>query len=1165
MNTINLAFKRTFSSGHNLKMALKNIAAGLGASAILIIALFMLFGGFNGRPGLLASLSGGSADVPVSITIIKDVVPDSEHVSDPTAHMDINFQFAVRGVGGSTGGQNYSNILDDDGVDTGVNEPLNTWTVNVLVAEGGGLFNISETQLTSKYKYNTEIECYYNNTPDKKGRTFGKEVEISLDPSKGQSDITCVFINTLTDAELIVKKIIIPSNSTDVVDFDIYTPNDNEHSNGYDYFSLGDGGTHTTYIATKDENNNPIIYTIGELLGLRGNGAPEWDNKYDVSYECVDANGNVTQTSASNPKNDKGTFELNPFNEGDVITCTFTNTRNGEFIARKLVDPVPQNNTEGFAFKLEQQRNGIFTQPAEFNLSHGETSVSFYPKYNWQQIATEVLSPEQNTKYWTSYVCKLYNGNGDYVGDDVSDPGHDPVYEYNLTQGEKKDCTFTNHLLEMTVIKKVIDKDGNENTNDKSVFKFKTNQEPKEFNLIGDGNPNNSEKKINFTTTNDVEIEEVLTNEQKFLYSTSYECKDRDGNGIKNDIGTKVVLTGLTQNSNGIICTFTNTELPDAQIFVHMKFQPEDLDDVARVRVFPSGNPTKGKDKEILHDHNQTWDVRPGDVTVHEFQILQNNNNPTKAYTQSYVCDFLAPSTRPDITSNTSIIDIPGILSGDRVQCTLINKEVTSVIKIVKNVVGSNGVDITDDPTVFNFDSTKGTFKLDENLDATYPSEKVFIDLIPGNYSFGEVVPQGYEASYKCIDDKTQAVVKEGTGGDILDLAIVRNQGITCTFTNIKAIATIIIKKDVRGPNGDITDDKEVFKITSNTKVPEFFLDDNTSQAPESTQSIDVTAGVAYNFTEALNSNQIGEYNVSYKCTDVNQTSGNGTTFTAPILGKNESITCTFTNTKVVTQIIIKKDVVSDDGTDIIDDKEVFNIENTTSNSDFFLDDNTDPTYSNQMVLDVTPNTNYSFLEDLSPYQESNYTVSWECKINGVVYKSSSGVTISNVKVSKGETMICVVKNTKKSFKQKIIIKKVTVPGGATEIFAINLFKGNTKIGGNILLKDGQSNQQIVPADAYYRLYEVTSPGHPVNSYSCRYIPGDLSTYKPFSGNGRYIPYSTPNTNPHPTFFLPKGHDIECTFKNCKNGLLCPLIGDPQDPDPTGDGGSSVGGGGGNQ
>ena len=181
--------------------------------------------------------------------------------------------------------------------------------------------------------------------------------------------------------------------------------------------------------------------------------------------------------------------------------------------------------------------------------------------------------------------------------------------------------------------------------------------------------------------------------------------------------------------------------------------------------------------------------------------------------------------------------------------------------------------------------------------------------------------------------------------------------------------------------------------------------------------------------------------------------------------------------------------------------------------------------------------------------------------MTGPIY---TGPLVENIKVPKGSTVICIVKNVKKSFNQKIIIKKETNPAGAPDTFAIALYKkGNIKMGGNILLKHGGTGERVVTSDAEYRLHEFISPGHPVTSYTCRYIPGN-TTYHPFSGNGKFIPYSTSTTNPHPTFFLPKGHDIECTFKNCKNGLLCPLIGTPNDPDPTG-GISNANGGGGNQ
>lgn len=1116
-----------------MRSHVKNILAGVGTGAVVITL------------GVLSIMSfasiGGGVKVPGTITIIKDVVPDSK--PNYTPHEDIDFRFEVDGPGSG-----FGFTLDDDG-DT-ANLHSNTATYSIEIPEiGNRPYTITETQPTNVFKYNTEWVCYPNGGYPNKylSKGFGKVGEVTIDTDN--PNVTCLFTNTLTDATLTVVKNIVPPSS-DKVDFDIFTPNDNEHANGYDYYSIGNGESHTTQIATRDANNNKVSYTISEFLGIRGSQNPEFTSKYQVSYECKDAAGNVIKSG------NLSTIDDLTFDTGDNITCTFTNTKNPEFIVRKVVDPSPQNNTEGFAFRITQQL-GQFTKSADFNLSHGESNT-FYPKFDWQQTISELLSSDQLNKYWTSYSCLRFDNQGNQIGgpDESAYGYHKPSYSVSLVKGEKADCTFTNHLFEMTIKKVVLDKDGNEINTDANSFEFKTNL-GNNFFLIGNGDPKKAEKSFNFTLNGGIKFEELLTHDQSFLYDTSYRCTDRDGNQIASGNDGKIsITTGLTNDSTGIICTVTNKQTPDAQVFVHKIFSPEDSDDIARVRVQPFGKPTLGEDKEIIHDHNQAWDVRPGDITIHEFQIIQNSNNPLKVYTQSYVCNFLAPSTRGPITSNSSEINIPGLKGGDRVQCTLTNKEVDAVVKIKKNVVGSNGTDLTDDTGVFNFVSTlpspDNAFKLDDNATLPDPSEKVFSLKPNTDYDFYEVnIPNGYTASFVCVDDNKPNDPPLLTGTDRIEgLNLDKNQSATCTFTNTKAVARIVIVKDVVGKN----DDTNVFKITNNTGVGDFFLDDNANQAPDSSKEITVPAGGTYNFTEELTTQQSSDYVTSWKCTDVNNSGGAGATFTAPILGTNESITCTFINTLISTQIIVRKDVKDEDGKDITNDPEVFSIENTTDNSDFYLDDNqADQQYSSEMILNVTPGKNYSLFEDLSTKQEENYTPSWECKLGNNVIKSSSGASISNIQAQKGQTVICVITNTKKIFRQNLTLIKVTKAPTQNQTFAFSAASLSNQVIKLITDATGTASRQFkVKAGNTLNITELkTNSKFHITSYTCKYIPSDPN-HKTFSGNGNIIP----------TFTIPKGYDMECTFTNCTSGLICPLIGYPHTPDPTSGGGNVRGGGG---
>ena len=183
--------------------------------------------------------------------------------------------------------------------------------------------------------------------------------------------------------------------------------------------------------------------------------------------------------------------------------------------------------------------------------------------------------------------------------------------------------------------------------------------------------------------------------------------------------------------------------------------------------------------------------------------------------------------------------------------------------------------------------------------------------------------------------------------------------------------------------------------------------------------------------------------------------------------------------------------------------------------------------------------------------QEINYIPSWECKLGNVIVKSApNSASILNVPINKGDHVICTITNVKKSFNQTVTIIKKTVPASTGVLFSFQFFKGSSlkKI---VKLTHLGKEDITVEAGKTYRIKEILNTSYPVSSYSCKYIPTS-PLYKPFSADSR----ETPN------FLVPKGYDVECTFTNCTNGLLCPLHGDPNDPGKIVGGGSTLGGGG---
>jgi len=283
----------------------------------------------------------------------------------------------------------------------------------------------------------------------------------------------------------------------------------------------------------------------------------------------------------------------------------------------------------------------------------------------------------------------------------------------------------------------------------------------------------------------------------------------------------------------------------------------------------------------------------------------------------------------------------------------------------------------------------------------------------------------------------------------------------------INTCATIIIDK-VTLPAGD----PQLFTFTPGAGLPAgtFQLADAT--APKQygnlvpgTYSVAETVPGGWDLTSAT-------------CSD-------GSPVTAIALGANETVTCTFTNTKRGRVIIDKVTAPNPDPTGTVFDF-------TGSFGPFSLTNAAAP-FDSGLVAPGAFN--------VSETAEPGWTA------NGSTCNDADSPNAGSINVGPGETVTCTFTNTGYGH---IIVHKATDPAGASQAFEFD-----TNYGDNFSLSDGQSNDSgaIAPGNAY-SVDELTPAGWVESSATCS------------------------NGSPVTAITVAPGETVDCYFSNTQNAHI---------------------------
>jgi uncharacterized repeat protein (TIGR01451 family) len=997
------------------------------------------------------------------------------------------------------------NVGDEDStgevvVDAGNND-------SVTVGETAG----TDTTLDT---YDTAIEC-----KDLNGTgniiASGTGTSLVVPTTVDGQDIVCVITNVASSSITIIKdtepdsgqNFGFDTDNDQIADFTLDDDDDNTLSNTKLFNDLTPG----TYTYTE------LPVDGWELTGLICDG-----NNDDESLD--------TRTATVN------------LQAGENVTCTFTNTQDGQLKVTKQTNP-DSDNTE---FDIQATTDdGAIRGNSNDTISHDET-VTF-------NVAPGTYNVSESFK----------------AGWDIND---DDCQNVVVTAGQTASCTLTNSQLPQLTVNKVT----NPATNVDFAFTVTSNQltDNTTFNLSDGDSETVDGPETDYVTPGTYNISEVLPTDGNWL-ANGISCT----NGTTAESGESDVTVTLVYGDD-VECTFTNlllgsisgtkyevntdgtdaTPLAGWNIFIDLdgdgeldegeeteKSQTTDANgyyeftglqpgtyDVWEVlqngwtQIF-SPDPIILAAGEDSTDNNDFGNFENGEISGFKYSDLNGNGQwdsetepklngweftlildknddglfleepleTTTTADEAFTFNDLSPGlyqvcetqqdgwTRTEpVSSNCRTTTIN--LSGESVDMRFGNQPL-GTITVVKDVVNDNGGELT--YADFSFDLTSST-TLDSSVDVTgsynfdettSPDGSKTITQVPiGTYSVTELEADmnGYSTSYS--DNCQQLVVS-------------LNETTTCTITNDDDAPGLRVTKVAINNDGGAVFASD-FSLYVNNESVEFraggdVLPESIAFGPYE----GAEAGVEYTVSEdpMQGYSQVG--NVVCTDMDTDQTVPHPVT-----LDLGQSVNCTITNDDITPTLTVIKKVINDDGGDAV----VFNFDLTVNDNDLSFDTGT--TTGDTTTYTATPtvlaNTEYTLSEiDLAGYTEGD----WDCG-------TPDGLS-TVVNLDEGQDVTCTIANDDVA-PTLTLDKIVTNDNGGDAVDTAWTLTATPSGNNDAVVVEGSDgfDDQAVFANVTYTLSEDGPVGYTAGDWDC----GD---YQLGEGN---------------TLVLNEGDSLTCTITN---------------------------------
>ncbi len=299
---------------------------------------------------------------------------------------------------------------------------------------------------------------------------------------------------------------------------------------------------------------------------------------------------------------------------------------------------------------------------------------------------------------------------------------------------------------------------------------------------------------------------------------------------------------------------------------------------------------------------------------------------------------------------------------------------------IRKVTVGGNGT--------FGFSSTGGIASPFSITTANGSGQQAFTSLTPGSYTVTESTPPGGWdfTSLACVDEDNGSTVNGQTANIDLD----PGETVTCTYTNTLQTGSVELKKSWIGTPGSAT-----LRIGSSAGGSE--IDSATVTSNGTTGANTVPTGTYYVSESVTNA---GDYTSSLSCTK------NGSNYTpgasdSVVVGKNDVVVCTYTNTRTTGTLTVNKDFVGNGKSVTL--KRGATVVATTSTD-----------YAGSPVAVDTGA--YTVSEEFVTTGDANlFDKEIRCYKSGASAPAYGPGTSQQVTVGAGESWICDLRNTRKT------------------------------------------------------------------------------------------------------------------------------------------------------
>jgi len=889
--------------------------------------------------------------------------------------------------------------------------------------------------------------------------------------------VTCTFTN-VKRGRILVDEVTVPSGDPQVFGFSL--------AGGPDGVSQSFGLTDAA------AQHNSGLIRLGAYGVVQANPGSEWDL---TSAVCSDGSA-------------PDAVQLDP---GETVTCTFTNVKRGRILLDEVA--LPSNDPEVFGFSLAGGPDGV-------SQSFGLNDAAAPHDSGLVRSGTYAALQQSAGSGWdlTSAVC-----------DDGS-----PVSTISLAPGETVTCTFTNVKRGRILVDEVTVP-----SSDPQVFSYT---------LTGGPDPLAAAFGLADSTP---PYDTGYVRPGTYAASEASPGADWDLTSAVCDDGSPVSAIALAPGET-VTCTFTNVKrgrivvdvkaLPagDPQVFSFtMTGGPASLSSGFSLSdastPYGSGTVLAGTYAVSQADAGEAWDlvsascddgspvgavalsagetvtctftnVKRGRILVDEVTVPSGDpqvfgfslaGGPDGVSQSFGLTDAAAPhdsglvrggmyaalqqsagsgwDLNSAVCNDGSPVSAIALSPGETVTCTFTN---TKRGRIVVDVVTLP----SGDPQAFSLTMTGGPASLNVSFslqDASAPYQSGM--LLQGTY----VVSQ---ADAGDAWDLTSASCSDGS--PVGAVALSPGETVTCTFTNVKR-GRIRIDQVTR-PSGD----PQIFSYTltggPDSLAAAFGLADATP--PYDTGY--VRAGT-YTATQA---DPGPDWQLtSAICSD-------GSPVGAVVLSPGETVTCTFTNTKLGT-IVVVKDARPDDPQSFL-----FTLAGSSVSESFVLDD--DGSGVNSRAYRLLPGT-YSVTEQ-------DPGALWDATgiaCTSALRSSTSTVNVAgraaSVSLAAGDTVTCLFTNTKRG---KIFVDKFVVNAsapGSTFDPATQWFDFDPTYGSPFRLRHLESNESpLIPAGRSYTVTESPLRGWDVTSL-CIYPDGSQVR------GGASIQID-----------LPPGGEVHCTFTN---------------------------------